>query len=144
MFDFIRQHNKVLMAVLFLLIVPSFVVVGVLDRYTGSGDKGEEVASVTGESIRRPDWDAQHRNDIDRIRQQRPDVDAAMFDTDTERFATLERMVRDRVLAAAAAKDHFVVTEQRQLEIFQNDPGLASFVVVKDGKRQFDRELFQR
>ncbi|NDZ12169.1 peptidylprolyl isomerase [Variovorax sp. WS11] len=144
MFDFIRQHNKVLMVVLFLLIVPSFVVVGVLDRYSGSGDKGEKVASVAGESIRRPDWDAQHRNDIDRIRQQRPDVDAAMFDTDTERFATLERMVRDRVLAAAAAQDHFVVTEQRQLEIFQNDPGLASFVVVKDGKRQFDRELFLR
>jgi peptidyl-prolyl cis-trans isomerase D len=114
------------MVVLFLLIVPSFVVVGVLDRYSGSGDKGEKVASVAGESIRRPDWDAQHRNDIDRIRQQRPDVDAAMFDTDTERFATLERMVRDRVLAAAAAQDHFVVTEQRQLEIFQNDPGMAS------------------
>jgi len=144
MFDFIRQHNKVLMVVLFLLIVPSFVVVGVLDRYSGSGNKGEKVASVAGESIRRPDWDQQHRSDIDRIRQQRPDVDAAMFDADTERFATLERMVRDRVLAAAAAQEHFVVTEQRQLEIFQNDPGLASFVVVKDGKRQFDRELFLR
>ncbi|MDR6538214.1 peptidylprolyl isomerase [Variovorax soli] len=144
MFDFIRQHNKALMVVLFLLIVPSFVVVGVLDRYRASGDKGEKVASVAGESIRRPEWDAQHRNDIDRIRQQRPDVDAAMFDTDAERFATLERMVRDRVLAAAAAQDHFVMTEQRQLEIFQNDPSLASFVVVKDGKRQFDRELFLR
>ncbi|MGK6307652.1 peptidylprolyl isomerase [Variovorax sp. DT-64] len=144
MFDFIRQHNKILMAVLFLLIVPSFVVVGVLDRYSGSGDKGEKVASVAGESIHRPEWDTQHRNDVDRIRQQRSDVDPAMFDTDAQRYATLERMVRDRVLAAAAAQDHFVVTEQRQLEIFQNDPGLASFVVVKDGKRQFDRELFLR
>ena len=144
MFDFIRQHNKVLMVVLFLLIVPSFVVVGVLDRYSRSADRGEKVASVAGESIRRPEWDQQHRSDVDRIRQQRPDVDAAMFDTETERFATLERMVRDRVLAAAANQEHFVVTEQRQLEIFQNDPGLASFVVVKDGKRQFDRELFTR
>jgi peptidyl-prolyl cis-trans isomerase D len=144
MFDFIRQHNKILMAVLFLLIVPSFVVVGVLDRYSGSGDKGEKVASVAGESIHRPEWDTQHRNDVDRIRQQRSDVDPAIFDTDAQRYATLERMVRDRVLAAAAAQDHFVVTEQRQLEIFQNDPGLASFVVVKDGKRQFDRELFLR
>jgi peptidyl-prolyl cis-trans isomerase D len=144
MFDFIRQHNKILMVVLFLLIVPSFVVVGVLDRYSGSGGKGEKVASVAGESIHRPEWDAQHRSDVDRIRQQRSEVDPAMFDTDAQRYGTLERMVRDRVLAAAAAKDHFVVTEQRQLEIFQNDPGLASFVVVKDGKRQFDRELFLR
>jgi peptidyl-prolyl cis-trans isomerase D len=144
MFDFIRQHNKVLMVVLFLLIVPSFVVVGVLDRYSRSADRGEKVASVAGESIRRPEWDQQHRSEVDRIRQQRPDVDAAMFDTETERFATLERMVRDRVLATAANQEHFVVTEQRQLEIFQNDPGLASFVVVKDGKRQFDRELFMR
>jgi peptidyl-prolyl cis-trans isomerase D len=144
MFDFIRQHNKILMAVLFLLIVPSFVVVGVLDRYSGTSDKGEKVASVAGESIRRPEWDAQHRNDIDRIRQQRPDVNPAMFDTDTERYATLERMVRDRVLAAAAAQDHFVVTEQRQMEIFQNDPALASFVTTKNGKPEFDRELFYR
>jgi peptidyl-prolyl cis-trans isomerase D len=144
MFDFIRQHNKILMAVLFLLIVPSFVVVGVLDRYSRSGGKGEQVASVAGESIHRPEWDAQHRNEVDRIRQQRSDVDPSMFDTDAQRYGSLERMVRDRVLAAAAAQDHFVVTEQRQLEIFQNDPSLASFVVVKDGKRQFDRELFLR
>ncbi|KWT72736.1 MULTISPECIES: peptidylprolyl isomerase [unclassified Variovorax] len=144
MFDFIRQHNKILMAVLFLLIVPSFVVVGVLDRYSGAGDKGEKVASVAGESIHRPEWDAQHRNDVDRIRQQRSDVDPAIFDTDAQRYGTLERMVRERVLAAAAAQDHFVVTEQRQLEIFQNDPGLASFVVTKDGQRQFDRDLFLR
>ena len=58
MFDFIRQHNKALMIVLFLLIVPSFVVVGVLDRYSGSRDKSEAVASIAGESIRRPEWQA--------------------------------------------------------------------------------------
>ncbi|GAA4355076.1 SurA N-terminal domain-containing protein [Variovorax defluvii] len=144
MFDFIRKHNKILMGVLFLLIVPSFVVVGVLDRYSGTSDKGEVVATVAGNSIRRPEWDQQHRNDIDRIRQQRPDVNPAMFDTDTERYATLERMVRERVLAAAAAEDHFVVTEQRQIEIFRNDPALTSFVTNKNGKPEFDRELFYR
>ncbi|WP_076998776.1 peptidylprolyl isomerase [Variovorax sp. KK3] len=144
MFDSFRKHNKILMAILFLLIVPSFVVVGVLDRYTGGNDKGEKVASVAGDGIRRPDWDTQHRNDVDRIRQQRPDVNPSMFDTESERYATLERMVRDRVLAAAAAQDHFVVTEQRQLELFQNDPALATFVTTKNGKPEFDRELFFR
>jgi peptidyl-prolyl cis-trans isomerase D len=138
MFDFFRKYNKIVMIFLFLLIIPSFVLFGV-ERYQGSGD--EKVARVDGNNITRPEWDAQHRMESDRIRQQSPNVDAALLESDVMRYGTLERMVRDRVLAAAAAKSNVTVSEERLSRIFAQDAGLAAFRTA-DGK--FDRETFQR
>ncbi|KLN56259.1 SurA N-terminal domain-containing protein [Variovorax paradoxus] len=139
MFDFFRRYNKIVMIFLFLLIIPSFVLFGV-DRYQGSG--GEvKVARVDGQAITRPEWDAQHRLETDRIRQQSPNVDPTLLESDVMRYATLERMVRDRVLAAAAAKANVTISEERLSRIFAQDTGLAAFR-TPDGK--FDRESFQR
>ncbi|RZL92931.1 MAG: peptidyl-prolyl cis-trans isomerase [Variovorax sp.] len=139
MFDSFRKYNKIIMGFLFLLIIPSFVLFGV-DRYQGGG-QGEKVARVAGTDITRPEWDAQHRNEIDRIRQQAPNIEPALLDSDAARYATLERMVRDRVLAAAASKANMTVSEERLSRLFAEDPGLASFRTA-DGK--FDRERFMR
>lgn len=137
MFEFFRKHTKIVMGFLFLLIIPSFVLFGV-DRYQGDA-KGEKVARVDGHDITRPEWDAQHRVEVERIRSQMPNVDAAMLDSDIARYATLERLVRDRVLAAAAAKAHMSVSEDRLARMFAEDTGLASFRTA-DGK--FDRQRF--
>ena len=139
MFDFFRKYNKIVMIFLFLLIIPSFVLFGV-DRYQGSGNE-EKVARVDGHNITRSEWDVQHRNEVDRIRQQSPNVDPTLLDSDVMRYATLERLVRDRVLAAAAAKSNMTVSEERLTRIFAQDAGLAAFR-TPDGK--FDRETFQR
>ncbi|MDM0113198.1 SurA N-terminal domain-containing protein [Variovorax sp. J22R133] len=139
MFDFFRKHNKFMMVLLFLLIIPSFVFFGV-ERYTRD-QTGEKVAHVDGTDITRPEWDARHRNEVDRIRQQMPNLDAAMLDSDAARYSTLERMVRERVLAAAAAKGRMTVSEDRLARTFAQDTGLASFRGA-DGK--FDRALFTR
>jgi peptidyl-prolyl cis-trans isomerase D len=139
MFDFFRKYNKIVMFVLFLLIIPSFVFLGV-DQYQSSG-VDEKVARIDGNAITRPEWDMQHRNEIDRIRQQSPNVDPALLESDVMRYATLERMVRDRVLAAAAAKSNVSISEERLTRIFAQDTGLAAFR-TPDGK--FDRETFQR
>ena len=139
MFDFFRKYNKIVMIFLFLLIIPSFVLFGV-DRYQGSGNE-EKVARVDGNNITRSEWDAQHRNEVDRIRQQSPNVDPTLLDSEAMRYATLERLVRDRVLAAAAAKSNMTVSEERLTRIFAQDSGLAAFR-TPDGK--FDRETFQR
>ena len=137
MFEFFRKYNKIVMGFLFLLIIPSFVLFGV-DRYDGD-QKGEKVARVDGQDITRPQWDAQHRNEVDRIRQQMANVEPALLDSDASRYATLERMVRDRVLAAAAEKAHMAVSEERLARLFAEDTGLASFRTA-DGK--FDRQRF--
>ena len=139
MFDFFRKYNKIVMIFLFLLIIPSFVLFGV-ERYQGSGGE-EKVARVDGQNITRPEWDAQHRLETDRIRQQSPNVDPTLLESDVMRYATLERMVRDRVLAAAAAKSNVTISEERLSRIFAQDTGLAAFR-TPDGK--FDRESFQR
>jgi len=140
MFDFFRKYNKIVMVFLFLLIIPSFVLFGV-ERYNQGDSKGEKVARVDGLDITRPEWDLQHRNEVDRIRQQSPTVDLAMLDSDVARYATLDRMVRDRVLQIAANKTHMTVSEDKLARIFAQDQGLAAFRRA-DGK--FDRELFQR
>ena len=137
MFEFFRRYNKIVMGALFVLIIPSFVLFGV-DRYQGD-QKGEKVARVDGQEITRPEWDQQHRNEVDRIRRQMPNIEAATLDSDAARYATLERMVRDRVLAAAAAKSNMTVSEDRLSRLFAEDTGLASFRTA-DGK--FDRERF--
>lgn len=143
MFEFFRKHNKIVMVFLFLLIIPSFVLFGV-DQYQGEG-KGEKVASVDGTAITRPEWDLQHRNEIDRIRQQNPSIDASLLDSDAARYATLERMVRERVLAAAANKAKLTVSEEKLWQIFTNDPGLKSFVAPDEtGKPKFDGAAFTR
>ena len=139
MFDTFRKYNKIVMIILFLLIIPSFVLFGV-ERYQGFG-RDEKVARIEGHDITKPEWDQQHRVETDRIRQQSPNVDPTLLESDAMRYATLERMVRDRVLAAAAAKANMTVSEERLSRIFAQDPGLATFR-TPDGK--FDRDTFQR
>ncbi len=139
MFDFFRKYNKFAMGFLFLLIIPSFVLFGV-ERYNQGSGSDASVASVAGVDITRPEWDAQHRIETDRIRQRAPDIEPALLDSDAARYATLERMVRDRVLAAAAVKSHLTVSEDRLARLFAEDPGIKSFS-GPDGK--FDRERFR-
>jgi peptidyl-prolyl cis-trans isomerase D len=140
MFDFFRKYNKIMMVLLFLLIIPSFVLFGV-ERFTDGSGQGEKVARVDGRDITRPEWDARHRTEVDRIRQQMPNIDAALLDSDNARYSTLERMVRERVLAAEASKSHLAVPEERLARYFAQEPGLATF---RKADGTFDRELFLR
>ncbi len=125
MFDFVRKHTKILQFVLFLLIFPSFVLFGV-EGYTRMSDKGAVVAQVDGKDIRQNEWDAAHKTESDRLRQQMPTLDAKLLDSPEARYATLERMVRDRVIGAAAQKSHLVVGDEALARELQRIPAIAS------------------
>ena len=125
MFDFIRKHTKVTMALLFLLIVPSFVLFG-LDGYNRSQDQGVAVARVDGKDITQSEWDRAHQNEVDRVRAQMPTLDAKLLDSPEARFATLERLVRDRVIAVAADKLRLATSDQRLARELQQSPEIAS------------------
>lgn len=125
MFDFIRKHTKVTMALLFLLIVPSFVLFG-LDGYNRSSEKGVAVAKVDGQEIIQSDWDRAHQNEVDRLRVSMPTLDAKLLDSPQARYATLERLVRDRVIAAAAEKFNFTTNDQRLARELQQSPEIAA------------------
>ena len=50
MFDFVRNNTKIMMGLLFLLIIPSFVLFG-LEGYSRFDDKGIVVAKVDEEAV---------------------------------------------------------------------------------------------
>jgi peptidyl-prolyl cis-trans isomerase D len=103
MFDFVRKHTKIMQLLLFMLVFPSFVLVGI-NGYNRMREKGDAVAKVDGHEIMQGDWDAAHRQEVERIRAQAPNIDPKLLDSPQAKYATLERMVRDRVIAAAAEK----------------------------------------
>lgn len=125
MFDFIRKHTKVTMALLFLLIVPSFILLGV-NRDNTAKEQGVVVAKVDGKEIIRSEWDRAHQNEIDRLRASMPTLDVKRLDSPEARYATLERLVRDRVIAAAADKFKLITSDQRLAHELQQNPEIAS------------------
>lgn len=125
MFDFVRQHTKIMMGLLFLLIIPSFVFFG-LEGYTRMNEGGQVVARVAGSEIKQAEWDFAHRNEVQRMLAQTPSLDPSLLDSPEAKYATLERLVRDRVLAVAADEAHLVTTDARLARALQEDPAIAS------------------
>ncbi len=137
MFDFVRKHTKLMMGVMFLLIIPSFVLFGI-DGYTNMREKGAPVAHVAGLEITQSQWDAAHKEEVDRARESMPTLDVKLLDTPQMRYATLERMVRDRVLLAAAEKLKLVTTDGRLARDLQRNPSIAS-LRLPDGRLDVER-----
>ena len=137
MFDFVRNNTKIMMGLLFLLIIPSFVLFG-LEGYSRFDDKGIVVAKVDGQKINQSDWDSAHKSEVDRIRASMPNLDVKLFDTPEAKYATLERMVRDKVIAAAAQKMHLVASDTRLARELQQSPAIAA-LRTPDGKLDMER-----
>lgn len=137
MFDFVRKHTRIMQLILFLLIFPSFVLFG-LEGYNRFKEKGEAVAKVDGHEITQGEWDAAHRQEVERLRQQMPTLDAKLLDSPGARYGTLERMVRDRVVAAAAAKEKLGASDQRLARELQQNQTIAA-LRGPDGKLDMAR-----
>ena len=137
MFDLVRKHTKILMVIMFLLIIPSFVLFGI-DGYTRFRDKGEAVAKVGSYDITQAEWDGAHKQQVDRIRAQMPTIDPKMLDSAEAKYATLERLVRERVLAEAADKLHLQTGDARLARELQQNESIAS-LRGPDGKLDMER-----
>ena len=137
MFDLVRKHTKILMFVMFLLIIPSFVLFGI-DGYNRFQDKGAAVARVSGHDISQGDWDGAHKMDVDRIRASNPSVDAKLLDSAEARYVTLERLVRERVLSEAADSLKLQTGDARLAAELQQNPTIAS-LRLPDGKLDMER-----
>lgn len=137
MFDIFRKHTKIMMMVLFLLIIPSFVLFGI-DGYNRMSESDTAVARVGGHDITQSQWDAAHKAEADRVRASMPDVDARLLDSPEARYATLERLVRERVVALAAEKAKLSTSDARLARFLQEDPTIASLRKA-DGKIDMER-----
>ena len=124
MLESIRKHSKFVMILLFLLIIPSFIFFGVDQSYFSVASP--TVARVDGQDITQNDWDNMHRYESDRLRAENPNIDAKLLDSPEARYATLERMVRDRVMQTAAQKMHLLTSDAALARALQQIPAIAS------------------
>ena len=137
MFDFVRKHTKILMFLMFLLIIPAFVLVGV-DGYKGMSSTGAAVATVGSHKITQTEWDLAHKNEVDRIRASQPNVDSKLLDSDHARYATLERLVRERVLTETVTQERLMTTDERLVKELRQNPTIAS-LRLPNGKLDMER-----
>ena len=125
MFDFVRKHTKIMMSLMFLLIIPAFVLVGI-NGFRSFNSGGETVAKVGSYSIKQGEWDAAHKNEVDRARNSQPNIDPKLLDAPELKYTTLERLVREHVLSDAAADAHFTATDARVARELSQSPMIAS------------------
>lgn len=127
MFEFIRTHSRVALFALVLLIIPSFVFFG-LEGYSGFRESGRDtVATVDGHPITRAELDDALARQVDRVRRQAPNIAPSLFDTPEMKRRTLDSLVNERVVLAAAVKANLSTTDERLLQAYRNDPQFASF-----------------
>ena len=140
MFDFIRNHKKIMQILLIILIFPSFVLFGI-DGYKRFNGKGEVVASVDGVDISREEWEKSHENEIARMRASMPTIDVSMFDTPAIKYGVLERLVQSKVLEASARKLNVKVSDQKVAQSIAEMEVLAS---IKKPDGSLDLEKYRQ
>jgi len=111
MFDFIRTHQRLMQFLLLLLILPSFVLVGV-SSYNSRGGGNDGVATVDGKSITQQEWEAAQRRQLDQARQMMgAQFDQKLFDTPEAKQAVLDQLVAERALNAEIVRQHLTVND---------------------------------
>ena len=125
MFDYVRKNNKLLTGLMMLFIIPSFVFGGfeVYRRISGSGNG---VATIDGQPITQQEWDEVHRHEVAQIRASQPDTDAAMLDSPYFRYATLERLIEQRLVTALGKKYHMQASDQSVAQALMQIPEIAA------------------
>ena len=124
MFDTVRAHQRVLLAVILLLILPAFVLFGV-SGYERMFGPSEEVAVVGGEKISRQSLDLAHRQQLDQLREMAGgQLDTALFDTPQARAQTLENLITQQALLVQARKEKILVSDETVRKTIASNPAL--------------------
>ena len=139
MFEFIRTHKKWMQVLLALLIIPSFVVVGVSSYGGGGGPAMEEVANVGGQKITQLEWDDAQRQQLDRARAAMGErFNAKDFETPEAKQQILDTLVSQRSLDAEIRTSHMTVSD----EVVMKEIGKIEAFKKPDGS--FDLESYKR
>jgi len=142
MFDFVRSHNRILQIALGVLIIPAFGIFGVQSYTSMNSEQSQAVASVDGRDITRAEWDAQHKKDVDQIRNRNPQVDLKLLDTPEAQRQSLDTLVRERVMQAAILREGLAPSNERILHEYQTNPQFAELRAMP--KEMRDAFLSQR
>lgn len=124
MLEFFRRNMKLYIGILMVPLVIGFVLFGV-QGYTRFIEGKDVVAKVGSTEITRQEWDAAHRQEVERRMASNPNMDRALLESDPARNVTLERMVNERLLTLAAQKQFVVTADQRLVRELSQDPTIA-------------------
>ncbi|MFS2019611.1 SurA N-terminal domain-containing protein [Massilia sp. CT11-108] len=95
---------------LLLLIVPSFVLVGV-SSYNERGSN-DGVATVDGKKITQQEWESAQRRQLDQARQMMGEqFDQKLFETPEAKQAVLDQLVAERAINAEIVRNHLTVSD---------------------------------
>ncbi len=143
MFDFVRSHNRILQVALGILIIPAFGFVG-LQSYLQSNESSVAVASVDGRDITRAEWDQQHRQDVDTLRRQNQNVDPKLLDSPEAQRASLDKLVQQRVVAAAIQHENLSPSRERILREYQSSDEFAQLrAMPKETRDRLGAQVYQ-
>jgi parvulin-like peptidyl-prolyl isomerase len=92
MFEYVRSHQKLLQTILLLLILPSFVVVGVRS-YMGSDGKATDIAKIGNEFISGPEFDNALKNQA-----QRAGLPPAIVNSSSFKNNVLNQLIQQKLL----------------------------------------------
>ncbi|KQV56452.1 peptidylprolyl isomerase [Duganella sp. Root198D2] len=114
--------------ILALLIVPSFVLVGV-SGVKLFGEDANTIAKVAGHPVTQQEWDNAQRNQLDQLRQRMgPQFDQKLFDTPEFKQNILDQLIAQRAMNAEIRSAHLTASEQKvqeaittQLPLFKAD-----------------------
>ncbi|MDQ7977524.1 SurA N-terminal domain-containing protein [Paraburkholderia sp. SARCC-3016] len=138
MLDFFRNHQRLMMFMLVLVILPGLGFVGI-QGFRGFFDESANVASVNGHKITRAEYDNSMRMQLDRARQMLGNqFDSKAFDTPERRKEMLDGMIQQRVLADETQRLHLTVSDDALRRALMNDPVIAS-LKKPDGTIDLDR-----
>ncbi|MFC0397095.1 SurA N-terminal domain-containing protein [Paraburkholderia rhizosphaerae] len=138
MLDFFRNHQRLMMFMLVLVIVPGLGFVGI-QGFRGFFDDSANVASVNGHKITRAEYDNSMRMQLDRARQMLGNqFDTKLFDTPDRRKEMLDGLIQQRVLADETQRLHLTVSDDALRRALMADPVIAS-LKKPDGSIDLDR-----
>src|SRR5690625_411885 len=124
MFDFIRKHQRWVLAVLIVLVVPSFVFLGV-SGYTNMVSGDSDLAKVGKTTITEQAYDSLLRSQFDSLQSSLDeDFDPAMLDQPEVRRALLDRLIERQLLVELAQDEYFSASDNALREHISSLPEL--------------------
>ncbi len=138
MLDFFRNHKRLMMFMLLLVVLPGLGFVGI-QGFRGFFDESANVASVNGHKITRAEYDGVARQQIEQARQMLgARFDASVFDTPQHRQDILDGLIQQRVLADETQRLHLTASDDAVRRTLLADPIISS-LKKPDGSLDLDR-----
>ncbi|KDB06725.1 hypothetical protein LIG30_0346 [Burkholderia sp. lig30] len=126
MLDFFRNHQRLMMALLILIVLPGLGIVGI-QGFRGFFDESANVAAINGHKITRVEFDGAFREQIDRARQMLgAQFDMKAFDTPQHRKEVLDGLIQQRVLADETQRLHLTASDSAVRDALLGDPVIGS------------------